>query len=238
MAARQRAWAAVTAHHRQGSGRAAGAPGGTGGPGLLSLVERLDEIPGIGRTAAEVIVAELGSDMRVFPTSGHLVSWAKLAPRTVQSGAKNTSGPTGHGNPWLKGMVGEAATAAARTDTFLGARYRTRGGGRRGRLPRAHRTPACRSTRRGVAAGGRGTHRDRRVPSALSRRRGLRRRGIGPFGAGTSRAELLSQVQVAAQPYAGLAGLACRTVRRRGRPSRGEYFLQGRPSGRRRQRLL
>ncbi|WP_435863414.1 transposase [Streptomyces mirabilis] len=91
---------------------------------MLSLVERLDEIPGIGRTAAEVIVAELGSDMRVFPTSGHLVSWAKLAPRTVQSGAKNTSGPTGHGNPWLKGMVGEAAMAAARTDTFLGARYR------------------------------------------------------------------------------------------------------------------
>ncbi|MFE2720190.1 IS110 family transposase [Streptomyces mirabilis] len=104
--------------------RPRGAPGGTGGPGLLSLVERLDEIPGIGRTAAEVIVAELGPDMRVFPTSGHLVSWAKLAPRTIQSGAKNTSGPTGHGNPWLKGMVGEAAMAAARTDTFLGARYR------------------------------------------------------------------------------------------------------------------
>lgn len=97
---------------------------GTGGAGLLSMVERLDEIPGIGRTAAEVIIAELGPDMRVFPTSGHLVSWAKLAPRTIQSGGKNTSGPTGHGNPWLKGMIGEAAMAAARTDTFLGARYR------------------------------------------------------------------------------------------------------------------
>ncbi|MGX4694793.1 IS110 family transposase [Streptomyces sp. JNUCC 63] len=107
-----------------GTGRPRGAPGGTGGADLLSLVERLDEIPGIGRTAAEVIVAELGPDMRVFPTSGHLVSWAKLAPRTIQSGGKNTSGPTGHGNPWLKGMIGEAAMAAARTDTFLGARYR------------------------------------------------------------------------------------------------------------------
>ncbi|MFJ9483448.1 IS110 family transposase [Streptomyces mirabilis] len=106
------------------TGRPRGAPGAIGEAGLLSLVERLDEIPGIGRTAAEVIIAELGPDMRVFPTSGHLVSWAKLAPRTIQSGAKNTSGPTGHGNPWLKGMVGEAAMAAARTDTFLGARYR------------------------------------------------------------------------------------------------------------------
>lgn len=106
------------------TGRPRGAPGPAGEAGLLSLVERLDEIPGIGRTAAEVIVAELGPDMRVFPTSGHLVSWARLAPRTVQSGAKNTSGPTGHGNPWLKGMLGEAAMAAARTDTFLGARYR------------------------------------------------------------------------------------------------------------------
>lgn len=108
----------------EGASPPRGAPGGTGGAGLLSLVERLDEIPGIGRTAAEVIVAELGPDMRVFPTSGHLVSWAKLAPRTIQSGGKNTSGPTGHGNPWLKGMIGEAAMAAARTDTFLGARYR------------------------------------------------------------------------------------------------------------------
>lgn len=108
-------------------GQPRGAPGEaaeTAGAGLLSLVERLDEIPGIGRSAAEVIVAELGPDMQIFPTSGHLVSWAKLAPRTIQSGSKNTSGPTGHGNPWLKGVIGEAAMAAARTDTFLGARYR------------------------------------------------------------------------------------------------------------------
>ncbi|WP_338120221.1 hypothetical protein [Streptomyces agglomeratus] len=42
----------------------------------------------------------------------------------MQSGAKNTAGPAGKGNPWLKGALGEAANAAARTDTFLGARYR------------------------------------------------------------------------------------------------------------------
>ncbi|MGW0886212.1 transposase [Streptomyces sp. NPDC002671] len=57
-------------------------------------------------------------------TPEHLVYWAKLCPRTIQSGAKNTAGPAGQGNPWLKGALGEAANAAARTDTFLGARYR------------------------------------------------------------------------------------------------------------------
>ncbi|WP_405814736.1 IS110 family transposase [Streptomyces sp. NBC_01390] len=108
----------------EGGGHPGSTPGETGEVGLLPLVERLDEIPGIGRTTAEVIMAELGPDMRIFPTSGHVVSWAKLAPRTIQSGSKNTSGPTGHGNPWLKGVIGEAAMAAARTDTFLGARYR------------------------------------------------------------------------------------------------------------------
>ncbi|MFD5574724.1 transposase [Streptomyces cadmiisoli] len=59
-----------------------------------------------------------------LPTPEHLVSWAKLCPRTIQSGARNTAGPAGHGNPWLKGALGEAANAAARTDTFLGACYR------------------------------------------------------------------------------------------------------------------
>jgi hypothetical protein len=62
--------------------------------------------------------------MSRFPTPGHLVSWAKLSPRTIQSGAKNHAGRTGKGNPYLKAILGEAATAAARTDTFLGERYR------------------------------------------------------------------------------------------------------------------
>jgi transposase len=99
------------------------------GPGQGTLIpitdtERLDEIPGIGPGTAQVILAETGLDMSVFPTAAHLVSWAKLSPRTIQSGGKNTSGPTGKGNPWLRGALGEAAISAARTDTFLGARYR------------------------------------------------------------------------------------------------------------------
>jgi transposase len=103
--------------------------GDNDGPGQGTLipitdVERLDEIPGVGPGTAQVILAEIGLDMSVFPTAAHLVSWAKLSPRTLQSGAKNTSGPTGKGNPWLRGALGEAAVSAARTDTFLGARYR------------------------------------------------------------------------------------------------------------------
>ena len=62
--------------------------------------------------------------MSRFPTAGHLVSWAKLSPRTIQSGPRSRGGKTGKGNPYLKGVLGEAAAAAARTDTFLGERYR------------------------------------------------------------------------------------------------------------------
>jgi transposase len=89
-----------------------------------SALERLDEIPGVGPRAAQIILAEVGLDMTQFPTAAHLVSWAKLSPRTIQSGPRTRSGRTGKGNPYLKGALGEAAAAAARTDTFLGERYR------------------------------------------------------------------------------------------------------------------
>jgi len=90
----------------------------------LSAVERLTEIPGIGSTGAQAILAEIGLDMTQFPTPAHLVSWAKLCPRTIQSGPITRGGKTGKGNPYLKGALGEAAAAAAKTDTFLGERYR------------------------------------------------------------------------------------------------------------------
>ncbi|MGH3697663.1 MAG: transposase [Pseudonocardiaceae bacterium] len=93
------------------------------GHGLTSW-QRLDEIPGIGPLAAQVIIAEVGLDMSRFPTPGHLVSWAKLCPRTISSGAKHRGGVTGKGNPYLKGVLGEAAAAAAKTNTFPGERYR------------------------------------------------------------------------------------------------------------------
>jgi transposase len=91
---------------------------------VLPAVDRLDEVTGIGRDAAQAIIAEVGLHMSVFPTAGHLVSWAKISPRTIQSGARNRAGRTGKGNPYLKGVLGEAAAAAGKTDTFLGERYR------------------------------------------------------------------------------------------------------------------
>jgi transposase len=91
---------------------------------VLSTVERLDEVPGISVGNAQNILAEIGTDMSRFPTPAHLVSWAKLCPRTIQSGPVTRAGKTGKGNPYLKGALGEAATAAAKTNTFLGQRYR------------------------------------------------------------------------------------------------------------------
>jgi transposase len=107
------------------AGGATGPGAGTGADAaVLPATARLDEIPGIGPHAAQIILAEIGLDMTRFPTPGHLVSWTRLCPRTIQSGPKNRAGKTGKGNPYLKGVLGEAAAAAARTDTFLGERYR------------------------------------------------------------------------------------------------------------------
>ena len=86
---------------------------------------RLAEIPGINTESAQLIIAEIGLDMTRFPTAGHLVSWAKLCPRTIQSGTSLTAGKTGKGNPYLKGALGIAAASAARgKTTFLSERYR------------------------------------------------------------------------------------------------------------------
>jgi transposase len=86
---------------------------------------QLDEIPGIGPVASAIIIAEIGTDMSRFPTPGHLASWAKFAPGVSESaGKKKGKNTTGHGNPYLARVLGEAAIGAARTDTFLGERYR------------------------------------------------------------------------------------------------------------------
>ncbi|WP_109527519.1 IS110 family RNA-guided transposase [Nocardia aurea] len=113
-------------------------PGHDGAPdeaasSALDAVLRLDEIPGISPEVAQIIIAEIGLDMRRFPTAEHLASWAKLSPKTIQSGSRSRGGAVGKGNPYLKGVLGTAAVVAGRTDTFLGERYR-RIAKRRGKL--------------------------------------------------------------------------------------------------------
>ena len=77
-----------------------GCPHRTALPGLPAL-DRLAEIPGVGPRGAQIILAEVGLGMNRFPTAAHLVSWSKLCPRIIQSGATNRAGKTGKGNPYL-----------------------------------------------------------------------------------------------------------------------------------------
>src|SRR6266540_2204015 len=74
----------------------------------------LDTIPGVGRWAAEVILAEIGTDMGRFPTAGHLASWAGMCPGNNESAGKRRSGKTRKGSPWLRVTLTEAAYAAGR----------------------------------------------------------------------------------------------------------------------------
>jgi transposase len=92
---------------------------------LAPAVAKLDAIPGVGPVAAQMILAEIGTDMSRFPTPAHLTSWARFAPGVSESAGRPTGNAgTGKGNRYLARIVGEAAVSAARTDTFLGERYR------------------------------------------------------------------------------------------------------------------
>ena len=88
-------------------------------------VAQLDGIPGFGIAAAQDLIAEIGVDMTVFPTAGHLCSWARVAPRARESGGKRKGRTaTGRGNPYIGCTLGETAASAGRTQTFLGAKLR------------------------------------------------------------------------------------------------------------------
>lgn len=89
-----------------------------------SAVELLCSIPGVQRRSAEVIVAEIGTDMTRFPSAKHLASWAGQCPGNDRSAGKRRSGRTRKGSKWLDWALEETALAAVRSkDVYLAAQY-------------------------------------------------------------------------------------------------------------------
>jgi len=96
-------------------------------------VTALDAITGVGERSAQTIIAEIGTDMSVFPSAGHLASWAGMCPGNNESAGKKKSGKTRKGNNTLRCTLIECAKAAGRSkDTYLSAQYK-RIAARRGR---------------------------------------------------------------------------------------------------------
>ncbi|MFP5069022.1 IS110 family transposase [Pseudonocardia nantongensis] len=95
-----------------------------GGVPFTRARDQLDTITGVGKRAAETIIAEIGVDMTRFPTAAHLASWAGVAPGNNITGGKRGSGKTTKGDVWLLDILTQCAWAAARTrDTYLSAQF-------------------------------------------------------------------------------------------------------------------
>jgi transposase len=89
------------------------------------LIRMMDEVPGVNQTVAEIVIAETGADMTVFPTSRQCAAWSGLAPGNRQSAGKRSPAGTRPGNVWLQRALLEAANAAARSKgTYFAAQYR------------------------------------------------------------------------------------------------------------------
>jgi transposase len=92
---------------------------------FAAAARRLETIPGVGRQAAEVIVAEVGVDMAKFPTAGHLAVWAGMSPGNNRTGGKRRREKTTKGSRWLRALLVQVAWAASHTkETTFAATYR------------------------------------------------------------------------------------------------------------------
>jgi len=96
-------------------------------------IDRLDAVPGVDRRVAEVVLAEVGPDMKAFPTHENLVSWAGMCPGNEESAGKRVRKRITPGNRWLKRTLAQATWAASHSkNSYLAAQYR-RLAGRRGK---------------------------------------------------------------------------------------------------------
>jgi hypothetical protein len=150
------------------------------------LIHRLCTIPGIETVTAQVLVAELGTDMTQFPTSAHAASWAGLCPGNAESAGKRFSGKTRKGDRYLRRILVQSAWAAARTrDCFFAAlffRIAQRRGMKKAAVAVAHRL--LRVVYLLIAGGGTyrergGDYFDRRNPARTVRKLTTRLEKIG-----------------------------------------------------------
>jgi transposase len=74
-----------------------------------------DTLPGVSQRTAEILLAEIGTDRRRFPSAKHLASWAGMCPGHHESAGKPLSGKTRNGSRWLRQVLVEAAHVAAKT---------------------------------------------------------------------------------------------------------------------------
>jgi transposase len=122
---------------------------------LQAELKRLSTIPGVSTRISQAMLSEMGADMGRFASAGHLASWVAICPGHDESVGKSRSGRTRKGSPWLRSALVQAAKAAGRTETYLGAQYR--------------RIAARRGANRAAVASGAQHRRDRLLPAEKGR---------------------------------------------------------------------